>query len=528
MAFVRHDFRTRGSFHLTRTPVGIVDGLRRRNTMTTHLEHVAEVNSAVASCMPPFDLIVIGSGPAGQRAAVQAAKIGKSVAIIEKATSLGGVCTNTGTIPSKTLREAVIDLSGVRQRTLYGGSAVGNTEVTAERLLSRTRDVMARERQVIDMQLRRNHVKVVTGVAHFTGPNEIEVVNVGGSERLRASVTVIAVGTVPAVPRGLPVDHRSVLTSDDILTLPQLPGSLLIVGAGVIGVEYATMFAALGIEVTVTDRRSEFLEMIDSEILETFASQIRGQGVTLRLGEEVDRVERAGSQRVVVMKSGTRIVADMILVSSGRQGATGALKLEAAGLDADERGKIAVNGFYQTAVPHIYAVGDVIGAPQLASTSAEQGRLAACHAFGLSATSFSHLYPFGIYAIPEIAWVGQTERELTSKGIPFGTGTARYDEIARGQILGDGAGHLKLLYHLESRQILGVWILGTQATEIVHIGQAVMAFGGTLDYFINNVFNYPTLAECYKVAALDGYNKLSRLGRDREASNLLVRKESTT
>jgi NAD(P) transhydrogenase len=462
--------------------------------------------------MQAFDLVVIGSGPSGQRAAVQAAKLGKSVAIVERATCLGGVCINTGTIPSKTLREAVMDLSSVRRRLLYGDAGVDATEITVERLLSRTSDVMARERRVIQAQLQRNHVRIVTGSASFVGPNEVSVLCGGVREVLHGKTIVIAVGTVPAIPPGLSVDHLSVLTSDDILTLPRLPRSLLIVGAGVIGIEYATIFGALGVDVIVVDRRHECLEMIDREVLDAFSSQIRALGVTLRLGESVERVEEVGGRRVVLTKSGKRMAADMVLVSAGRKGAVDGLKLEATGLLADERGKIAVNSHCQTAASHIYAVGDVIGAPQLASTSGEQGRLAACHAFGVPVPYVPHLYPFGIYAIPEIAWVGWTEHELTTRSVPFETGTARYAEIARGQILGDGDGLLKLLYHLESRRILGVWVLGTHATELVHIGQAVMAFEGTLDYFIDSVFNYPTLAECYKVAALDGYNKLRALG----------------
>jgi NAD(P) transhydrogenase len=477
--------------------------------------------------MEGFDLVVIGSGPAGQRAAVQAAKLGKSVAIVERATWIGGVCINTGTIPSKTLREAVLDLSGARQRLLYGDWGVA-TAVSVERLLSRTWDVMVRERRVVETQLRRNYVRIVTGSASFTGPNDISVLSGGVSEALHAKTIVIAVGTVPAIPPGLSVDHLSVLTSDDILTLPKLPRSLLIVGAGVIGLEYATMFAALGVEVTVMDQRNECLEMVDREVLDAFSFQVRMLGVTLRLGEAVERVEEVGGRRVVFTASGKRMAADMVLVSAGRTGATDGLKLEAAGLKADERGKVAVNSHYQTTTPHIYAVGDVIGAPQLASTSAEQGRLAACHAFGVPAAHVPHLYPFGIYAIPEIAWVGCTEHELTTKGIPFETGTARYAEIARGQILGDGDGLLKILYHLGSRRILGVWVLGTHATELVHIGQAVMAFEGTLDYFLESVFNYPTLAECYKVAALDGYNKLRALGLARAAVPATVNEARAT
>jgi NAD(P) transhydrogenase len=376
---------------------------------------------------------------------------------------------------------------------------------------------MARERRVIEAQLQRNHVRIVTGSASFVGPNEVSVQCGGVREALHAKTIVIAVGTLPAIPPGLSVDHLSVLTSDDILTLPRLPRSLIIVGAGVIGIEYATIFGALGVDVIVVDRRHECLEMIDREVLDAFSSQIRTLGVTLRLGESVERVEEVGDRRVVLTKSGKRMAADMVLVSAGRKGAVDGLKLEATGLLADERGKIAVNSHCQTAASHIYAVGDVIGAPQLASTSGEQGRLAACHAFGVPVPYVPHLYPFGIYAIPEIAWVGWTEHELTTRSVPFETGTARYAEIARGQILGDGDGLLKLLYHLESRRILGVWVLGTHATELVHIGQAVMAFEGTLDYFIDSVFNYPTLAECYKVAALDGYNKLRALGLARAA-----------
>jgi NAD(P) transhydrogenase len=467
--------------------------------------------------MQAFDLVVIGSGPAGQWAAVQAAKLGKSVAIVERATWLGGVCINSGTIPSKTLREAVIDLSGVRRRLLYGDAGIAAGDVTVERLLSRTGDVMARERRVIEAQLQRNHVRVVTGSASFTGPNDVSVLCGGIREVLHAKTIVIAVGTVPAIPPGFSVDHLSVLTSDDVLTLPKLPRSLLIVGAGVIGLEYATIFAALGVEVTVMDRRNECLEMVDREVIDAFSSQVRMLGVTLRLGESVERVEEVGGRRIVLTKSGKRTAADMVLVSAGRNGAVDGLKLEAAGLHADERGMIAVNSHYQTTASHIYAVGDVIGAPQLASTSAEQGRVAACHAFGVPVAHVPHIYPFGIYSIPEIAWVGCTEHELTIKNVPFETGTARYAEIVRGQILGDGDGLLKLLYHLESRRILGVWVLGTQATELVHIGQAVMSFGGTLDYFLESVFNYPTLAECYKVAAVDGYNKLRALGLVRAA-----------
>jgi NAD(P) transhydrogenase len=463
--------------------------------------------------MQTFDLVVIGSGPAGQRAAVQAAKLGKTVAVVEKRREVGGVCINTGTIPSKTLREAVIDLSGLRQRSLYGPAFRGKSDVTVEDLLHRTSQVIRSEREVVRAQLLRNGVRLVEGTARFTGPHTVLAEAGETRQELEARFIVLAVGTRPGLPPGIQVDHRTVITSDDILALPRLPRTLAVVGAGVIGVEYATVFAALGIEVTLLDMRKTLLDVVDRELVDALTHQARALGVTLRLGEEVAQLEPGAHGRaVVVLRSGKRVATELVLVSAGRQGATADLELERAGLAADDRGRIAVNGRYQTSVPHVYAVGDVIGFPALASTSSEQGRLAACHAFGVAAHSVPELFPYGIYAIPEIAWVGAHEAELTAKDVPFETGVARYREIARGQILGDQDGMLKLIFHLDTRRILGVWVLGTQATELVHIGQAVMALGGTLDYFIDSVFNYPTLAECYKVAALDGYNKLRALG----------------
>jgi NAD(P) transhydrogenase len=458
-----------------------------------------------------FDLVAIGSGPAGQRAAVQAAKLGKRVGVIEKQAELGGVCINTGTIPSKTLREAVIDLSGLRQRSLYGEAFRGKDEVSARDLLLRTGIIMQRERDVIRAQLVRNHIRVFEGSASFEGPHAVRVNHGSESQVLQAAVIVIAVGSVPGLPPGLEIDHHTVLTSDDILSLERMPRTLAVVGAGIIGTEYATMFATLGVEVTLLDKRPELLEMVDRELVDALTYQARDMGVTLRLGEEVERLEPGPSQTVVVLKSGKRFATDMVLVSAGRQGATAGLGLERAGLSADERGRLRVNANYQTEVPHIYAVGDVVGFPALASTSMEQGRLAACHAFGVPAKSVPELFPYGIYAIPELSWVGATEADLTRRGVPFETGVARYKEIARGQILGDPNGMLKLIFGIDDHRILGVWVLGTQATELVHIGQAVMALGGTLDYFLTGVFNYPTLAECYKVAALDGYNKVRTL-----------------
>ncbi len=463
--------------------------------------------------MEAFDLIVIGSGPAGQRAAVQAAKLDKRVAVVERHRDVGGVCINSGTVPSKTMREAVLDLSGLRQRILYGESYRAKLDITAADLVLRTESVMRREREVIRAQLQRNGIRLVEGSGAFAGPHEVVVSEGSDRRELSGERIVIAVGTRPALPPGIDIDHRRVITSDDVLNLSSLPRHMAIVGAGIIGLEYATMFATLGVHVTLIDKRPKLLEFVDDELTDHLSYQARTMGITLRMGEEVGSIEPGEEDRAtLVMKSGKRLATELVLVSAGRQGATHHLHLDAAGLEADERGRIRVNEHFQTSQPHIYAVGDVIGYPSLASTSSEQGRLAACHAFGEPATTIPELYPFGIYAIPEISWVGRSEEELTQQGVPYETGVARYREIARGNILGDLEGMMKLIFHLETRRVLGVWCLGTQATELVHIGQAVMALDGTLDYFVRSVFNYPTLAECYKVAALDGYNKLRSLG----------------
>jgi NAD(P) transhydrogenase len=476
--------------------------------------------------MESYDLVVIGSGPGGQRAAVQAAKLGKRVAIIERRHEMGGVCINTGTVPSKTLREAVLDLSGVRQRRLYGEDFAPQRRATMADLLSRAHQVMRAEREVVRAQLKRNGIRVLEGNGRFAAPHTLQVEDGDEVQTMQAAQVVIAVGTVPGLPTGIEVDHRVVLTSDDLLDVQKLPRQMLVVGAGIVGLEYGSMLAALGVEVTLVDKRTQLLESLDREIVDAFCYHARENGLTLRLGEEVERIETGGNgHAIVTMKSGKRTAAEMVLVSAGRVGATEGLHLDKAGISADDRGRIAVNEHFQTAMPHIYAVGDVVGFPALASTSAEQGRLASCHMFGVETRSMPTLYPFGVYAIPEISWVGASEAELTQQGVPFETGVARYREIARGHILGDHDGLLKLLFHIDTRRILGVWCLGTQATELVHIGQTVMSLNGSLDYFVSTVFNYPTLAECYKVAALDGFNKLRDLGA---ASQTLQRPEAPT
>jgi NAD(P) transhydrogenase len=459
--------------------------------------------------MPRLDLLVVGTGPSGQRAAVQAAKLGKNVAICERREVVGGVCVNTGTIPSKTFREAVLHLSGIAQRGMYGASYTVKERITAEDLLFRCNVVIQREIENIRFQMMRNGVSVLTGTAAFLDPHRLSVTGRAGRAEVEADTVVLATGSTPARPEGIEVDGETVIDSDGILGLKKLPRTLTVVGAGVIGTEYATMFAALGTDVTLIDRRPHLLEFVDGEIAEALQFVMRQWGVTLRLGEEVASVAVETPGRAAAsLKSGKKIVSEMLLFSIGRQGATGELNLAAAGLSADGRGRLKVNAHYQTEVPHIYAVGDVIGFPALASTSQEQGRLAVCHAFGVPAASMPALFPFGVYSIPEISMVGKTEEALTAASVPYETGIAHFRETARGAIVGDAIGVLKLLFHRETRTLLGVHILGTSATELIHVGQAVMTLGGTLDYFVETVFNYPTFAEAYKVAALDAWNRL--------------------
>ena len=461
-----------------------------------------------------FDLVVIGSGPAGQRAAIQGAKLGKHVAVVERRAVVGGVCINTGTIPSKTLREAVLYLSGYRLRGVYGASYTVKEQVTMDDLLFRAEYVMRHEIDVIRHQLMRNQVELLSAEASFEDAHTLRLnyVDGRGQRMVSADNIVIATGTRPTQDKTIPLDGEHIFLSDDILKLDQLPRTLTVIGAGVIGLEYASMFAALGVRVTLIDKRDRLLPFVDHEIIDTLVYHLRQNRVTLRLGEEVSRLEpvhdKKGERVCIHLASGKQIVTQSALYSIGRTGATNALNLQAAGLGADQRGRLEVNEHFQTNVPHIYAVGDVIGFPSLASTSMEQGRLAACHAFGVEANSVPELFPYGIYAIPEISMVGPTEEELTEKGIPYEVGVANYREIARGQIIGDVTGLLKLIFHLETHELLGVHIIGEGASELVHIGQAVMTFGGKVEYFINNVFNYPTLAECYKTAAFDGINRL--------------------
>ncbi|GAA4542744.1 Si-specific NAD(P)(+) transhydrogenase [Pseudonocardia xishanensis] len=465
--------------------------------------------------MYDYDLLVIGSGPGGQKAAIAAAKLGKRVAIAERRDMMGGVCVNTGTIPSKTLREAVLYLTGFAQREMYGASYRVKSEITISDLLARTAHVVGREVEIIRNQLLRNHVDILGGTAHFEDPH---TVTVSGTDRgdhttVTAEFVVIATGTRPARPPEVEFDDEEyhVVDSDAVLQLHRIPTSMVVVGAGVIGIEYASMFAALGTKVTVVEKRPTMLDFCDPEIVESLKFHLRDQGVSFRFGEEVSKVENTAKGTVTTLASGKRIPADMVMYSAGRQGVTDELALDKANLTADKRGRIAVDGNYRTEVEHIYAVGDVIGFPALAATSMDQGRLAAYHAFGEPARELHGLQPIGIYTVPEISYCGRTEAELTESAIPYEVGMSRYRELARGAIVGDSYGMLKLLVSTEDRTLLGVHVFGTNATDLVHIGQAIMGCGGTVDYLVDTVFNYPTLSEAYKVAALDVTNKIRAL-----------------
>jgi NAD(P) transhydrogenase len=462
-----------------------------------------------------YDWLVIGSGPAGQRAAIQAAKLRKRTAMVERKAVVGGVCINTGTIPSKTLREAVLYLSGYRQREIYGDAYTVKERITIEDLLFRTEHVIRHEIDVIRHQLNRNGVELLNAEASFADPHtlRLNLVDRTGERTVTAAHVLIATGSTAARPAGIPFDGQTIFLSDDILKLKSLPRTLAVIGAGVVGCEYASIFAALGIRVTLVERGRRLLPFVDAEIIETLDYHLRENFMTLRLGETVSGLELhengIGPHVKINLASGKQIVVEKALYSIGRSGFTQSLNLAAAGLTADERGRLKVNASYQTDVPHIYAAGDVIGFPSLASTSMEQGRMAACHAFGVPTSSAPELFPYGIYTIPEMSYVGRNEEELTQQNVPYEVGKAHYREIARGQIIGDVIGMLKLIFHRETRELLGVHIIGESASELVHIGQAVLSFGGKIDYFITNVFNYPTLAECYKNAALDGMNRLT-------------------
>lgn len=460
--------------------------------------------------MSHYDLIIIGSGPSGRSAAIQAGKLKRRVLVIDRRDRLGGVSVHTGTIPSKTLRETVLNLSGWRERSFYGRAYRVKEAIEAKDLKARLHKTLDHEVDVLEHQFNRNHVDTLNGFAKFIGPNRIEVAtDAGETTRLSADRFQISTGTKTHRPDDVPFNGTSIVDSDEFLELAQIPRSLVVVGAGVIGVEYATMFAALDVRVTLIEPRASFLDFIDRTLIDEFTHEIRENGVDLRLGSQIEKIEDTGGHVEVTMGNGRHVRADMLLFAAGRMGATARLGLDAAGLETDHRGRLEVNRkTYQTAVPHIYAAGDVIGHPSLASTAIQQGRVAACHALEVPTLEESPWYPYGIYSVPEISTCGMSEEEMQARGIPYEVGVARFRETSRGHIMGLEHGLLKMLFSLKTRRVLGVQIVGEGATELVHIGQAVINLKGTVDYFVQNTFNYPTLAEAYKIAGLDAFNRM--------------------
>ncbi|WP_108396004.1 Si-specific NAD(P)(+) transhydrogenase [Devosia submarina] len=461
--------------------------------------------------MEHFDLLVIGSGPAGRRAAVQGAKLGKSVMVIENRLRLGGVSVHTGTIPSKTLRETVLNLSGWRERGFYGLSYRVKKDIEGKDLGARLRMTLNHEIEVLEHQFARNGVRTFGGMARFLDTNRVCVTAHDGDETVFGfDHAVIAVGTTPYRPPHIPFNDHSVLDSDSLVSEPRVPRSLTVVGAGVIGIEYATIFSALDVPVTIIEPKETILDFIDREIVEEFTHELRQRGMTIRFGAKVEKVEvDEQGWAVSTLADGRRIRTDMLLYAAGRSGATEGLGLENCGIVPSDRGRLKVDPVtFQTNVRNIYAAGDVIGFPSLASTSMEQGRIAALHACGAPMPPAPQFFPYGIYAVPEISTVGLTEQEVRNQGIPYENGIARFRETSRGHIMGLESGMMKMIFSLETRKLLGVHIVGEGATELIHIGQAVLNLGGTLDYFVENAFNYPTLAEAYKIAALDAWNRM--------------------
>ncbi|MGR9476884.1 Si-specific NAD(P)(+) transhydrogenase [Rhizobium leguminosarum] len=461
--------------------------------------------------MLQYDLVVVGSGPAGRRGAIQAAKLGKKVLVIEQGKRVGGVSVHTGTIPSKTLRETALNLSGWRERGFYGRSYRVKEEISADDLRRRLLITLNHEVEVLEHQFARNRVQHIRGKASFIDASTLQVIKDDGeTTQVTGASVLLAVGTKPFRPDYIPFDGKTVLDSDELLDIQDLPRSMVVIGAGVIGIEYATIFSALDTAVTVIDPKATMLDFIDKEIIEDFTYQLRDRNMKLLLGQKADKVETLENGKVeLTLDSGRRLTTDMVLFAAGRIGATDALNLQAIGLEADSRGRLKVNPeTFQTSVANVYAAGDVVGFPSLASTSMEQGRIAARVAIGAVAKEPPKYFPYGIYAVPEISTCGLTEEEMKERGIPYECGIARFRETSRGHIMGLDTGLLKLIFSLKTRRLLGVHIVGEGATELVHIGQAVLNLKGTVEYFVENTFNYPTLAEAYKIAGLDAWNRM--------------------
>jgi NAD(P) transhydrogenase len=461
--------------------------------------------------MTSYDLIVIGSGPAGEKGAAQAAYFGKKVALVEREPVLGGACVNTGTVPSKTLRESALHLSGFRQRGFQAVNVNMKTNVTVADFMYRKQLVVEREWQRIESNLRRHGIDRFSGTARFLSANEIEVTNPIGTEKLRGEVMLIATGSSPHRPDHVPFDDEFVCDSDSILRMTSMPKSLAVVGAGVIGCEYASIFAALDVDVHLVDGRTSLLPQVDSEIIRILVADMQTRlGITLHLGSDVSEIDKCESSIAITLKDGRELVCDKVLYAAGRTSNTAELNLEAAGVKTGTRGLVIVDENYRTNVENIYAAGDVIGFPALASTSMEQARVAMVHAFNLKyKIRVASILPYAIYTIPEVATVGLSEEDCKKKGIDYGTGRASYRNNARGQIIGDIQGMIKLVFERDSKKLIGVHIVGENASELLHVGMIVMQFGGTINAFIDCVFNFPTLGEAYKYAAYDGLGNLA-------------------
>ncbi len=468
-----------------------------------------------------FDLVVIGTGPAGNWAAIQACKLGKKTAIIEKRAVVGGVCVHTGTLPSKTLRETSLYYDGLRKRSFYGFDIAFKKDVTVQELMHRKNIVVENEMMVIIDQLHRNGITLIGGYGRFLDRRTIGVFE-GSTQvaELETDRVIIATGTRPRHLPGLSYGNGRVFDGESIITLEAIPHSMAILGGGVIGCEWASIFSKLGISVTLVDKRERLLSFLDNQFADVLFSLMSDGGITLELGSAASDIGVDDSGVSLSLENGKTVRADVLLVTAGRLGNTDGLGLETIGLKTTEDQLLSVDANYRTKVKHIYAVGDVIGFPSLAATSMDQGRRATLAAFGIRRKARKNsLLPFGIYTIPEISYVGETEESLREKGIAYETGIAHFFELPRGQINNDHDGLLKLICARDSRKLLGVHIVGERATEIIHIGQAVMSFGGTIDYFVDNVFNYPTIAEAYKTAALNGLNKLGVIGAALQTSH---------
>ena len=463
-----------------------------------------------------YDFVIMGGGPAGRRAAIQASKLGKSVAVVDDQKLIGGVSVHTGTLPSKTIRESVLSVTGWRDQHFKSRQPRNGVQMMQDSINSRLSTTLGDEVDVIDNQLARNNVEILKGRAKFIDTHKLAIQQNSQGKKTSFSVTadkfLIAVGTKPFRPKSIPFNGTTVIDSDSVAANLPMPRSITVVGGGVIGLEYATIFSTLDIPVTVVEARHQILEFIDRDIVANFVHQLTERGISLRLGRTIDKITLDDKNHpTIILDDGRQLRSEMLLFTAGRVGSVDGLGLEKVGIECDNRGRLVVDkDTLQTSQPNIYAAGDIIGFPALASTSMEQGRQAACHAFGVPLSNGANSFPLGIYSIPEIASIGLSEDDARTQGYQVEIGVARFQETSRGHILGNCKGMLKCIFDLNDRKLLGVHIVGEGATELIHIGQAVINLDGGIDYLSDNVFNFPTLAEAYKVAALDAYNRLPK------------------